>query len=63
MATKEPVTKTIPEDKLNELLYERSTTELWCDKHNHSMSLIRTLAAVGNMILSSIIILKVFEVI
>ena len=44
-------------------LYDRSLLELWCDKHNHTLSLIRTLLASCNLFAASLVVLKVFEVI
>ncbi len=62
MKTQEPVNGESP-DKLESLLYERSYTELWADKHNHVMAMLRTIAAIMNVGLSSAILLKVFGVI
>lgn len=53
----------ISEEKMNKLLHERSLVELWCDTHNHFMGFLRTIAAVGNMLLSILIMLKVFGLI
>lgn len=41
----------------------RDTTELWVDRHNHKLELIRTINGFISIILSSIIILKVFGII
>mgnify|MGYP003332878366 CR=1 FL=1 len=41
----------------------RDNIELWVDRHNHKMELIRTLTGIIGIILSSIIMLKVFNVI
>lgn len=39
----------------------RDNFELWVDKHNHKFELIRTLTSVIGLIISSIILLKVFS--
>lgn len=41
----------------------RDSFELWVDKHNHKFELIRTLTSVVGLIISSIIMLKVFQII
>lgn len=41
----------------------RDSFELWVDKHNHKFELIRTLTSVVGLIISSIIMLKVFAII
>lgn len=38
----------------------RDSFELWVDKHNHKFELIRTLTSVIGLIISSIILYKVF---
>lgn len=38
----------------------RDSFELWVDKHNHKFELIRTLTSVFGLIVSSIVMLKVF---
>jgi hypothetical protein len=50
-------------DKIESYIYDRSMLELWCDKHNHKLSLIRTLLSGFNLIAASLVALKVFEVI
>lgn len=39
----------------------RDSFELWVDRHNHKFELIRTLTSVIGLIISSIILLKVFS--
>ena len=39
----------------------RDSFELWVDKHNHKFELVRTLTSVFGLIISSIILLKVFS--
>lgn len=41
----------------------RDSFELWVDKHNHKFELIRTLTSVFGLIVSSIVMLKVFGII
>jgi len=41
----------------------RDGFELWVDKHNHKFELIRTVTSIVGLIMSSIIMLKVFSVI
>lgn len=38
----------------------RDHFELWVDKHNHKFELVRTLTSIVGLIISSIIMLKVF---
>lgn len=40
----------------------RDGFELWVDRHNHKMELIRTLTSIFNIVLSSVVLLKVFGV-
>jgi hypothetical protein len=53
--------------KINEAkLYfigDRSQLELWCDKYNHTFSLIRTIFGFMNILIASLIAFKVFGVI
>jgi len=44
-------------------IYDRGMLELWCDKHNHKLSLIRTILSGFNLMAASLVALKVFEVI
>ena len=41
----------------------RDSFELWVDHHNHKMEVIRTLTGLVGVILSCIIIIKVFGII
>ena len=41
----------------------RDSFELWVDHHNHKMEVIRTLTGLAGVILSCIIMLKVFGII
>jgi len=41
----------------------RDNLEIWIDKHNHKMELLRTINSIVNIVLSSIIFLRVFGVI
>jgi hypothetical protein len=41
----------------------RDNIEIWVDKHNHKMELVRTLTSIVGVVLSCIIMLKVFRVI
>lgn len=41
----------------------RDCFELWVDHHNHKMEMVRTLTGLVGVILSCVIILKVFGVI
>lgn len=38
----------------------RDSFELWVDQHNHKFELIRTLTSVFGLLVSSIVLLKVF---
>ena len=38
----------------------RDDFELWVDRHNHKFELIRTLTSIIGLVMSSIIMLKVF---
>tara|TARA_Y100000996_G_scaffold387409_1_gene346185 strand:- start:2495 stop:2731 length:237 start_codon:yes stop_codon:yes gene_type:complete len=50
-------------NKLQNYMYKRGLFELWCDKHNHKLSLIRTLLSAFNLMAATLVALKVFEVI
>lgn len=39
----------------------RDSFELWVDKHNHKFELVRTLTSIIGLIISSIILVKVFS--
>lgn len=41
----------------------RDSFELWVDRHNHKFELIRTLTSIIGLIMSSVIMLKVFGLI
>lgn len=41
----------------------RDAFEIWVDRHNHKMELVRTLTSVMGLIVSSIVMLKVFGLI
>lgn len=41
----------------------RDNLEIWIDKHNHKMEMLRTINSIVNIIISSIIFLRVFGVI
>jgi len=41
----------------------RDSFELWVDHHNHKMEMIRTLTGLIGIVLSCVIILKVFGII
>ena len=50
-------------DKLKKQGKLRDAFELWVDKHNHKFELIRTLTSIIGLIMSSVIMMKVFGVI
>ena len=35
----------------NSILHDRNMLELWCDKHNHTMALIRTVGSIIGFII------------
>lgn len=41
----------------------RDSFELWVDRHNHKFELIRTVTSIIGLVMSSVIMLKVFGVI
>lgn len=41
----------------------RDGFELWVDRHNHKFELIRTITSIIGLIMSSVIMLKVFRII
>ena len=55
--------KEINEEVLEDLLHNRSFIEMWLDKHNHKMELIRTVNGMIAATMSSLVALKVFGVI
>lgn len=57
---------TISKKKIKKLEKEgklRDGFEIWVDRHNHKMELVRTLTSVMGLIVSSIVMLKVFGLI
>lgn len=48
--------------KLSEQGKLRDYMELWVDKHNHKMELIRTFTGIVGLVLSTIIALRVFGI-
>ena len=46
--------------KEHELLHERSKFELWADKYNHTLEVVRTVAQLLVLILQLIIIWRIF---
>jgi hypothetical protein len=40
----------------------RDEMEIWVDKHNHKMELIRTITSIMGLVVSSIVLLRVFGV-
>ena len=48
-------------EKLKKAGKLRDSFELWVDKHNHKFELIRTLTSIAGLIISSIILMKVFQ--
>jgi hypothetical protein len=53
----------LSQKRLNKLKKQgklRDTFELWVDRHNHKFELIRTLTSVIGLLISSIIMMKVF---
>lgn len=48
-------------DKLKRQGKLRDSFELWVDRHNHKFELIRTLTSVIGLIISSIILYRVFN--
>jgi hypothetical protein len=48
--------------KLKEEGKLRDSFEIWVDKHNHKLELLRTLISAVGVILSSLIFLKVFKI-
>jgi hypothetical protein len=56
----------LSQKRLNKLKKQgklRDTFELWVDRHNHKFELIRTLTSVIGLLISSIIMMKVFGII
>lgn len=56
----------ISQKRLNKLKKQgklRDNFELWVDRHNHKFELIRTITSLLGIIMSSLIMLKVFQII
>lgn len=41
----------------------RDEIEIWVDKHNHKMELLRTVSNILGLIISSLVLLRVFQII
>jgi len=57
--------KKLSQKRLNRLKKEgklRDNFELWVDHHNHKFELIRTITSIFGLIMSSVIMMKVFGV-
>ena len=57
---------TISKKKIKKLEKEgrlRDGFEIWVDRHNHKMELVRTLTSLMGLVVSSIVMLKVFGLI
>lgn len=57
------ITPKISQKKRQKLQKEgklRDCFELWVDKHNHKFELVRTLTSVLGLVVSSIVLLRVF---
>lgn len=50
-------------DKLKKQGKLRDGFELWVDRHNHKFELIRTVTSIIGLVMSSVIMLKVFGII
>ena len=50
-------------EEIEKILQDRNIFELWLDKHNHLMELIRTISGLTAALMSSIVALKIFGVI
>lgn len=56
----------ISEKKIEKLAKQgrlRDNLEIWVDRHNHKMELVRTFTSVMGLVVSSIVMLKVFGLI
>lgn len=49
-------------DKLKKQGKLRDSFELWVDRHNHKFELIRTITSIIGLVMSSVIMLKVFGI-
>lgn len=55
----------ISEKKIEKLARQgklRDGLEIWVDKHNHKMELVRTLTSILGLIVSSVVLLRVFGI-
>ena len=55
----------ISEKKIEKLAKQgrlRDGLEIWVDKHNHKMELVRTLTSILGLIVSSVVLLRVFGI-
>lgn len=41
----------------------RDEVEIWVDKHNHKMELLRTISNILNLVISTLVILRVYGII
>lgn len=46
--------------KLKEQRKFRDEFEMWVDEHNHKMEFIRTVTSILNIVISSVVLLRVF---
>ena len=42
---------------------QRSKLEIWLDKYNHIMELVRTIVGLASLVASTLVLLKVFGII
>ena len=61
--TKKPEISCKKRKKLERQGKLRDRFEIWVDRHNHKMELIRTLAGLMSLVVSSVVMLKVFGLI
>jgi hypothetical protein len=55
----------ISEKKIEKLAKQgklRDGLEIWVDRHNHKMELVRTVTSILGLIVSSVVLLKVFNI-
>jgi hypothetical protein len=55
----------ISEKKIEKLAKQgrlRDSLEIWVDKHNHKMELVRTFTSIIGLVISSIVLLRVFGI-
>jgi len=56
----------ISEKKIEKLAKQgrlRDGLEIWVDRHNHKMELVRTVTSILGLIVSSVVLLRVFRII